>query len=76
MRVRAFPPAPGPLLGRGSIVSGAAVTAVLGYAIALWFARVASYAERVEEEEYCAPAVPAPRSRSGQRPLAGRGAVS
>jgi hypothetical protein len=45
-------------LTSGPVVLGAALTGAVGYAIALWFARMAVYAERVEEQQYCAPPVP------------------
>lgn len=50
------------------VVMGAAATGAVGWALALWLAHVAVFAERVEEEEYCGdPALRhAPRTR---RPL-------
>jgi hypothetical protein len=40
----------------GPVVLGAAVTGVLGLAAAVWLARMATYAERLEEQQYCRPA--------------------
>lgn len=51
-------PAADSWLTTGPVVLGAALTGALGYAIALWFARMATYAERVEDEEYCRPVDP------------------
>jgi len=35
------------------IVAGATAAGALGYAIALWLARTAEFAEGVEEDQYC-----------------------
>lgn len=43
----------GPELPAAALV-GAAVTAALGYGIAVWLARVTEYGERLEEEQACA----------------------
>jgi hypothetical protein len=40
----------------GPVVLGAALTGVLGLAIAVWLARVTTYAEELEEQQYCGPA--------------------
>ncbi len=42
-----------PLQHPGAVVLGAVATGVVGYAIAVWLARVSTWAELVEEEEYC-----------------------
>ena len=40
---------------RNSILTGVGVAGVIGYGLALGLARVATYAEKVEEVEYCRP---------------------
>lgn len=40
---------------RTMLLTGAAVTGAVGYGLALGLARAATYAERVEEDEYCRP---------------------
>jgi hypothetical protein len=49
-------PTAGSWLTTGPVVLGGRPHRALGYAIALWFARIATYAELVEEEQYCGPA--------------------
>jgi hypothetical protein len=48
-------PAAASRLTTGPVVLGAALIGAAGYAIALWFARMAVLAERVEEQQYCGP---------------------
>jgi hypothetical protein len=42
----------GPGLDR-NVVAGAAAAGAVGWALAVWLARVTEFAERVEEEQYC-----------------------
>lgn len=53
-------PAAGVLTDPGAVVAGALLTAVVGYAIAVWLARVDTWAERVEEQQYCRPPLDSP----------------
>ncbi|MCU1693419.1 MAG: hypothetical protein JWM64_2510 [Frankiales bacterium] len=77
MRPRPFPPTRRALVDPGTVVAGAVATAAVGYGIALWLARVGTWAERVEEEQYCGPPAPAQRRRPGAaRPLHRSGAPS
>ncbi|MCW2606365.1 MAG: hypothetical protein JWO60_1058 [Frankiales bacterium] len=58
MRWPAAPVVDSPADPAAAVVLGAVLTGVVGYALALWFARASTWAERVEEEQYCGPAVP------------------
>jgi uncharacterized membrane protein len=47
-------------MNKSILLAGAAVTGAVGYGLGVGLARVTTYAERLEEDQYCRPRVVRP----------------